>query len=257
MTTHKYIDLNSDMGEVPAAIADGTQEEIMRSLSSVNIACGGHAGDESTMRETIRQALRWKLAIGAHPGYPDRENFGRIVLKLSNQDVATMVAEQLEALSRVAKASSARVTHVKAHGALYNQAVNDRPLSAAIAEGVTMWGGNVVLVGLAGSRMLDEFRNAGFQAAGEAFADRSYELDGTLRPRHLPGALITDPAVAAAQALSIAAHGKVFTIDGAEVAIQAETICIHGDTSGAAEIAAAVANALHESGFSVRSLAAN
>ncbi|HUB52596.1 MAG TPA: 5-oxoprolinase subunit PxpA [Terracidiphilus sp.] len=257
MTIDKFIDLNSDMGEVPAAISDGTQEATMRSLTSVNIACGGHAGDEFTMRETINQALRSHLAIGAHPGYPDRQNFGRIALNLSSHEVAALVAEQVSALSRIADECGARVTHVKAHGALYNQAVNDRALSAAIAQGVRRWGGEVVLVGLAGSEMLKEFRDAGFRAAGEAFADRRYEPDGTLRSRQLAGAMIANPAEAAAQAVSIAEHGKVRAIDGSGVAIDAETICIHGDTPGAASIAAAVADALRQTGFILRGLAAS
>lgn len=254
MTVHRYIDLNSDMGEVPGFIVDGTQEAMMRSLTSVNIACGGHAGDKSTMRETVCQAMHSHLAIGAHPGYPDRKNFGRIPLNLSSQEVAALVAEQVAALSQVADRCGTRVTHVKPHGALYNQAVNDRKLSAAIAQGVKRWGGDVVLVGLAGSAMLDEFRNAGFRAAGEAFVDRRYEPDGTLRSRQLPRALITEPGGAAAQALSIAAHGKVHAIDGSDIAIDAETLCIHGDTPGATGIAAAVADALKKSGFTLRSL---
>jgi 5-oxoprolinase (ATP-hydrolysing) subunit A len=254
MTLHKYIDINSDMGEVPASIADGTQEEMMRSLTSVNIACGGHAGDESTMRETVQQALRQRLAIGAHPGYPDRKNFGRIALSLSSEEVSALVAEQVAALSRIAEEFGARVTHVKAHGALYNQAVNDRALSAAIAQGVRRWGGDVVLVGLAGSVMLEEFRAAGFRAAGEAFADRRYEPDGTLRSRQLKAAMITEPAEAAAQALSIAAHGRIHAVDGSEIAIEAETICIHGDSAGAKSIAAAVVEALRESGITLQNL---
>lgn len=255
MSVRDYIDLNSDMGEVPAFISDGTQEAMMRSLTSVNIACGGHAGDEFTMRETVRQAMHCHLAIGAHPGYPDRENFGRIPLNLSSQEVAALVAEQVATLSRVADTCDARVTHVKPHGALYNQAVNDRALSAAIAEGVKRWSGDVVLVGLAGSPMLDEFRNAGFRVAGEAFADRRYEPDGTLRSRQLPRSLITEPEEAAAQALSIAKHGKVEAIDGSDIAIDAETLCIHGDTPGAAAIATVVADALRKSGLTLRGLA--
>ena len=257
MRSHIYIDLNSDMGEIPAAIANGAQEELMRSLTSVNIACGGHAGDEFMMRETVHQALRLRLAIGAHPGYRDRKNFGRIALTLTSDEVAALVAEQVAALSRIAEECGARLTHVKAHGALYNQAANDRALSAAIAEGVRRWGGDVLMVGLAGSAMLEEFRNAGFRAAGEAFADRRYEPDGTLRSRQLPRAMITDPAEAAAQALSIAAHGRVRAIDGSEIAIEAETICIHGDSLGAAGIAAAAADALRQSGLTLRSLAAS
>jgi len=249
----KYIDLNSDMGEVPGFLRDGTQETIMRWLSSVNIACGGHAGDESMMRETVHQAMRCKLAIGAHPGYPDRKNFGRIPLNLTHDEVVSLVAEQIAALSQITESCGAPLTHVKPHGALYNQAVNDRALSAAIARGVKRWGGDVVLVGLAGSAMLDEFRNAGFRAAGEAFVDRCYEPDGTLRSRQLARALIISPDEAAAQALSIAADGKVQALDGSDIALSAETLCIHGDTPGAAGIAAAVSQALKKSGVTLSS----
>ncbi len=157
------IDLNCDMGELPEAIADGTQESLMRSITSVNIACGGHAGDERTMKTTIEQALRWKLAIGAHPGYPDRANFGRLELKMAGEAIADTVFEQVRALAKTAASCGARLAHVKPHGALYNQAVRNRELAQAIAEGVARWGQNVVLVGLAGSPMLDVFREAGIR----------------------------------------------------------------------------------------------
>jgi len=245
------IDLNCDMGEVPEAIADGTQEALMRSITSVNIACGGHAGDEQTMKTTIEQALRWKLAIGAHPGYPDRANFGRLELKLPTSDIASSVFEQVSALAEVAAGCGARLTHVKPHGALYNQAVRNRELAAAIAEGVAQWSRGVVLVGLAGSRMLDVFREAGFAVAAEAFADRRYEPDGTLRSRKFEDALIRNPEEAAWQALGIAERGVVIASDGSEVAVDAQTLCIHGDTPGAPEIAATVARSLRESGVTL------
>src|SRR6266481_2548960 len=133
------IDLNCDMGELPEAIADGTQESLMRSITSVNIACGGHAGDERTMKTTIEQALRWKLAIGAHPGYPDRANFGRLELKISPNEISDSIFDQVKTLADVAARCGTRVVHVKPHGALYNQAVRNRELAAAIAEGVARW----------------------------------------------------------------------------------------------------------------------
>src|SRR5216683_5598376 len=135
----KRIDLNCDMGELPEAIADGTQESLMPSFTSVNVACGGHAGDEQTMKTTIEQALRWKLAIGAHPGYPDRANFGRIELSLSPAEIATSIFEQVRTLGEVTSRCGARVLHVKPHGALYNQAVRNRELAEAIAQGVARW----------------------------------------------------------------------------------------------------------------------
>jgi UPF0271 protein len=245
------IDLNCDMGELPEAIADGTQEALMRSITSVNIACGGHAGDEVTMRRTIEQALRWKLAIGAHPGYADRMNFGRLELDVPPKEIAASVFEQVRALVQIAAGCGARLVHVKPHGALYNQAVRDRGIAEAIAEGVARWNREVVLVGLAGSPMLDVFREASFAVAGEAFADRRYEPDGTLRSRKFEDALIRDPAEAGWQALSVVERGAVTACDGSEVSVDAQTLCIHGDTSGAPEIAATVARILREAGVSL------
>ncbi len=243
------IDLNCDMGELPEAIADGTQEALMRSITSVNIACGGHAGDEQTMQTTIEQALRWKLAIGAHPGYPDRANFGRLELKLPLNEIAASIFEQVQTLARIADRCGARVAHVKPHGALYNQAVQNRELAKAIADGVARWSRDVVLVGLAGSPMLDVFQAAGFAVVAEAFADRRYEPDGTLRSRKFEDALIRNPEEAAWQALGIAERGIVIASDGSDISVDAQTLCIHGDTPGAPEIAATVASTLREAGI--------
>src|SRR6266436_5570098 len=250
----KRIDLNCDMGELPEAIADGTQEALMRSVTSVNVACGGHAGDEHTTRTTLEEALRAGVAIGAHPGYPDRANFGRLELKLLAETIAGSVFEQVRALAEIAAACGARLAHVKPHGALYNQAVRNRELAEAIAKGVARWSRDVVLVGLAGSPMLDVFREAGFAVASEAFADRRYEPDGTLRSRKFEDALIRDPEEAGRQALGIVERGVVVARDGTEVAVNAQTICIHGDTPGAAKIAATVAQTLREAGITLRAL---
>jgi UPF0271 protein len=248
------IDLNCDMGELPEAIADGTQEALMPSFTSINVACGGHAGDEQTMQTTIEQALRWNLAIGAHPGYPDRANFGRLELDLSPEDIADSVYKQVQALAVIASRSGVTLTHVKPHGALYNQAVHNRNLAEAIAKGVARWRRDVVLVGLAGSPMLDVFRQAGFPVAAEAFADRRYESDATLRSRKHPDALIRDPTEASRQALGIVQRGEVTAHDQSKVSINAQTICIHGDTPGAPKIAAIVAKTLREAGVTVASL---
>jgi UPF0271 protein len=271
------IDLNCDMGELPEAIADGTQEALLRSITSANVACGGHAGDESTMRTTIEQAMRASVAIGAHPGYPDRENFGRLELKMSSEAVANSIYEQVRALAEVAAKCGAKLVHVKPHGALYNQAVKNRELAKAIANGVakaidldnmpkkpadchpersegSAFRANVVLVGLAGSPMLEIFRQAGFAVAAEAFADRRYEPDGTLRSRKFDDALIRNPEEAAWQALGIAERGVVIASDGSEVPVDAQTICIHGDTPGSVQIAAAVARTLREASVSLSAL---
>jgi UPF0271 protein len=247
----KSIDLNCDMGELPVAIADGTQESLMPSLTSVNVACGGHAGNEHTMKTTIQQALRWKLALGAHPGYPDRANFGRLELQMPAEAIANSVFEQVRALAEVAAACGARLVHVKPHGALYNQAVRNRKLAEAIAKGVARWSRDVVLMGLAGSPMLDVFRAAGFSVAAEAFADRRYEPGGTLRSRKFDDALIRDPVEAGRQALSIVERGILTAYDGTEIALEAQTICIHGDTPGAPEIAASVARTLRQAGIAL------
>src|SRR5215471_15541806 len=242
------------MGELPEAIADGTQEALLRSITSANVACGGHAGDERTMRTTIEQAMRAGVAVGAHPGYPDRENFGRLELKMPAEAVADSVCEQVQTLAAIAEACGAKLVHVKPHGALYNQAVRNRELAEAIAKGVAKHNKNLVVMGLGGSLMLDVFREAGFAVAAEAFADRRYEPGGTLRSRKFENALIRDPEEAAKQALSIAQRGIVIAHDGTEVKLTAQTICIHGDTPGSVQIAAAVARTLREAGVNVSAL---
>jgi UPF0271 protein len=244
------------MGEIPQAIADGTQESLMPFLSSVSVACGGHAGDEGTMIATIEQALRWKLAIGAHPSYHDRAHFGRKDLKISAAALSDSIYEQIHALDRVAENCGTRLVHVKPHGALYNQAARDPIIAQAIAAGVARWDRALILIGLAGSPTLDIYRHAGFSVVGEAFADRRYEPDGSLRSREHEDALICDPAEAAQQATSIAKQGTVVTSDGSTLALSAQTICIHGDTPGAPHIAAAVARALWQAGLQLRGLAA-
>lgn len=248
------IDINCDMGEVPEHIADGTQESLMPSLTSVNIACGGHAGDETTMRKTIEQALRWNLTIGAHPGYPDRANFGRVDMNLSPVEIEATVYEQVRALATIAAGLGAAVVHAKAHGQLYNQAAKDSARAGAIAKGVARFSKHVILVGLAGSLMLEVFKEQGFSVAAEAFADRVYEPDGTLRSRKFEDALIRDPAKAAEQALRIAQSGNTVASNGIVIQVLAQTICIHGDTPGAPRVAMAVAKKLRDSGIELRPL---
>lgn len=222
------IHINADIGEIPEHIADGTQESLLPYLTAVNIACGGHAGNEEMMRVSVQQATQRGLRIGAHPGYPDAANFGRLPMEMSMEAVTEFVYEQVAALARIAPG----MAHVKPHGALYNQAAQDLELARAIARGVARAGRGLILVGLANSRMLDAFVEEGFPVEAEAFADRRYNADGTLVSRQLPNALIEDPAEAAAQAVEMARSGRI------------QTICVHGDTPGAAAIARAVAKAL-------------
>lgn len=250
----KCIDLNCDMGEMPDSLADGTQEELMRYISSTNIACGGHAGNPEMMRTTIEQALRYGVSVGAHPGYADPANFGRNELQLSPDEISASVYRQVIALEEIAKQCGAAIGHVKAHGALYNQAARDPKIARAIADGVRRWRTDVVLVGLAGSTMLDEFCAAGFCVAAEAFADRRYENDGSLRSRRYSDALLHNPEDAANQALQIVLHGCVAAVNGDTVPLQVDTICIHGDTPGAIEMAAAVSTRLSEAAVTVQPL---
>jgi UPF0271 protein len=251
----KSIDLNCDMGELPEAIADGTQEALMQYITSVNIACGGHAGDERMMRTTVEQALRRNVAIGAHPGYEDRINFGRIELQIAPEEISALVERQIRALDAMAQKCGARILHVKPHGALYNQAARDRAIARSIADGVRRWRTDVILVGLAGSVMLDEFRDAGFPTAAEAFADRRYEPDGSLRPRKFRDALLADPQQAAAQTLQIVQHSTVVASNGATIPLSAQTLCLHGDTPGSPAIAAAIQNALVDAGIALTRIA--
>lgn len=220
-----HIDLNCDMGELPDA---ALEEALMPHITSANVACGGHAGDASTMRRTVELARRHGVVVGAHPGYPDRANFGRVEMALSAGQIAQTVCEQIGALAAIA----GDLAHVKPHGALYNVAAKDPEVARAIGEGVALFGKQLVLVGLAGSAMLGVWREMGFRTAAEGFADRRYEPDGSLRSRKFPDALITAPEDAAAQALRLAGEGRV------------QTICVHSDTPGAVRIVAAVARVL-------------
>jgi UPF0271 protein len=250
------IDLNCDMGELQQLLDDGTQERLMRCVSSVNVACGGHAGDEDMMRATLRQALCQHVAIGAHPGYEDRGHFGRVDMDLGAEEIAALVHRQLTRLDAVAAVCDARISFVKPHGALYNQAVRDRGIAAAIASGVASWRRDVTLVGLAGpagEAMLEAFRTAEFEVVAEAFVDRRYEADGQLRSRQFEDSLIRDSAEAARHALRIARGQGVVTTGGAIVGMNAQTLCVHSDTPGAVEIAKAVREALEASGFTVAS----
>ena len=223
------IDLNCDMGELEDAPHEAA---LMAYITSANIACGGHAGDALTMERTARLALGRGVRIGAHPGYPDRENFGRVEIAMTAEAIADTVYAQIARLDDVVQRLGGAIVHVKPHGALYNVAVRHADVARAIAQGAARWNPQTTLFGLAGSPMLDVWRAMGMAVAGEAFADRRYEPDGTLRSRQFPDALITDPREAAAQALRFARQGL------------AETICVHGDTPGSVAILKACRNAL-------------
>jgi UPF0271 protein len=246
------IDLNCDMGESPELLADGTQDALLRWVTSVNVACGAHAGDPALMRATILAAKQHGVRVGAHPGYPDRANFGRVALPMSSQELAESVENQLRSLADAASECGVVLSHGKAHGALYNRAAADEQIAAAIAEGFHRTKLHVPLFGLAGSVMLRVFQECGFATVAEAFVDRRYESDGALRDRRHPDALIALPEEAAAQAISIARDGFVRSIAGARVSLTADTLCVHSDSPGAALIARSVRMALEQAGIAVR-----
>lgn len=233
------IDLNSDLGE-----GAGADEEIMASITSANIACGAHAGDLETMKRTVDMALRHGVAIGAHPGYRDRASFGRVAIDLTPAALFADLVMQIETLQAVAEEAGARVAHVKAHGALYNQGERDPRIAAVIADAVRTVGADLTLYAPPRSAMHAAARAVGLRVAREGFADRAYEPDGTLRSRKLAGAVHTDPAVAAAQAVALARGTGIRASDGTTLAIEVDTICVHGDTPNAAAIARAAREAL-------------
>ena len=235
------VDINSDLGE-----GAGTDAALMPLITSANIACGGHAGNDNTMRAAIELAMKNGVVVGAHPGYPDRERFGRVPLEMDPRELIEAVRRQIDAIAGIASRLGARVAHVKAHGALYNQAERDPAVARNILFGIQAATGGHELVVFAppDSAMYAEAKAMGMKAAREGFIDRAYEPDGTLRPRTIAGALVTDPAAAAAQALAFLRDGGVTTTDGSFLKLEVDTLCIHGDTPGAAEIALAVREAL-------------
>lgn len=245
------IDLNCDMGE-----GAGVDEEILQFVTSANIACGFHAGGPSEMRRTVRAALHHGVAIGAHPGLPDRENFGRIPHPVSPDDVFEMVVYQVAALEGFVRAAGGggAMAHVKPHGALYHMAAVDASLARAIAEAVRAVDPGLVLVGLSGSELIRAGKAAGLETASEVFADRGYQSDGSLTPRDRPGALLTDVALATEQALGFVREQHVRATDGTDVPVHAETICIHGDGVNALEFARAIRLGLAHAGITVEAL---
>lgn len=246
----RSIDLNCDMGE-----GIGNDAAIMPFISSANIACGAHAGDAATMRSAVRAAVAAGVAVGAHPGYADERGFGRRPVSLTSEELTASILEQLEALDTIARSEGAELRHVKPHGALYNAAARDAGLAETIAVAVAIFNRRLRLYGLSGGALIPAGVEAGLKVAREVFADRNYEPDGSLTPRSEPGAVISDPAEVAGRSLSLATEGKVRTSSGAEVDLEVDTICIHGDSPGAATMAAAIRAALEDAGIELRPLA--
>jgi len=239
------IDLNADVGE-------GADDQTLYELvSSVNVACGAHAGDDETMRRAVDLATAHRIALGAHPGYADREHMGRRELDLQLSEVRSLISDQIARLAQIARRFRTRLSHVKPHGALYNQAAEDPWLAATVADSVRAVDPALRLVGLSGSWLAAAGRAAKLAIGEEGFADRRYTADGRLAPRGTPDALITDPADAAAQAVSIARALPIESVDGRGVKVYASTICLHSDTPGAIDNARAVRAALEKAGFTI------
>lgn len=250
----KSVDLNCDMGESFGAYQIGADSAVMPWITSANIACGFHGGDPGVMRRTVAAAKEAKVAIGAHPGFPDLVGFGRRAMDLTPQEVYDLVVYQVGALGAFAAAAGVRMQHVKPHGALYNMAVKDAALSDAIAHAVRDVDARLVLFGLAGSIMILAGERAGLRTAHEVFADRNYMADGSLVSRKRDDAMVHDASQAAARALRMVTEGQVQTVDGADIAIRADTICIHGDGPDAAAFARAIRGALEGGGVEVKAL---
>ncbi len=231
------IDINSDMGELTHLFEDRTYHRLIDHVTSINLACGGHAGNTIMMTELSKLAKMKNVRIGAHPGYPDPDNLGRAVMNMDPGELTKTTLEQIRRLGEIVSAENGELSHVKPHGALYNQAAKDRAISRSIGEAVLKFNPNLVMIGLAGSVMLHVWQEMGLQVMGEAFADRTYESDGSLRNRQLDLALITNPEKAALQAQMITDEGRVISFDGTEININAQTICVHSDTPNALEIA--------------------
>jgi 5-oxoprolinase (ATP-hydrolysing) subunit A len=248
------IDINADLGESRESLLNGSDFRLMRYITSANVACGGHAGDEHTMSETLIAAKKLNVAVGAHPGYPDRENFGRVEIPLPPAEIEASVHDQIVALKKIADSMGMHLVHVKPHGAIYHAANKNNEIAEAIGRAAKGIDPQLIMVGQAGSSTLEVWRSMGLRTAAEAFADRAYEPDGTLRKRTLSGALLDDPACAAEQALNIAIRRIVIAGDGRELPVQAETICIHSDTPGSAAIAREVNQRLKAAGVRVQGL---
>lgn len=245
------LDLNADMGESFGEYQLGQDALLMPSITSASVACGFHAGDPGVMRKTVALAAQHDVAVGAHPSFPDLVGFGRREMKATPREVEDFVVYQIGALAAVAAAGGLRLQHVKAHGALYNMAVRDAALADAIARATAAVDRSLILFGLPGSELIAAGRRAGLRTAREGFADRAYKRDGTLVPRTEPGAMIEDPEAVVTRAVSMARDGTINAIDGARITLEVETICVHGDTPGAAMLASRIRAALIDAGVSV------
>jgi len=243
----KTIDINCDLGE-----GVGNDELIMPYISSANIACGYHAGNENTMRETVELCKKYNVAVGAHPSFPDKENFGRSDMLLHPGEIYEMIIKQINCLEKIAADSDVPVHHVKPHGALYNMAARDKGLAPFVSLAILDTNSKYILYGLSGSYLIKEAKNLGLKTANEVFADRTYKDDGSLTSRNKPDALIEDTNKVVAQVLQMVKEGAVISVTGKKVPIVAETICVHGDGEHAVEFAKAIYQALKQDNIAIK-----
>ena len=248
------VDLNCDLGESFGAYTMGMDAEVIPKVTSVNVACGYHAGDPLIMEKTVALAKQHGAAIGAHPGFPDLMGFGRCQMVVTPEEAGAYVKYQVGALMAFAKGHGLRLQHVKPHGALYNMAAKDEKLAEGICKAIYSIDPELIFMGLAGSVMLEAAERIGLKTASEVFADRAYNDDGSLVARSKPGAVIHDPEAAVARAVKMAKEGKVISINGKEIDIRADSICVHGDNPKAIETVIKLRNALIEQGVEVKSL---
>jgi UPF0271 protein len=249
------VDLNADVGESFGAYSIGRDAGLMASITSASIAAGFHGGDPSVLRDTIRLSKEQGVAIGAHPGFPDLVGFGRREMRVTPREAEDFVIYQVAAVAGMAAAEGARLQHVKPHGALYNMAARDAALAAAIARGVAAIDRSLILFGLPNSELLKAGRAAGLRVAAEGFADRSYEPDGSLTTRRKPGSVIDDPALVVSRAVRLIKEHAVVAVDGTALTLHVDTICVHGDTPGADELATRLRAGLEAAGVMVQAFA--
>ena len=248
------IDVNADLGEAVSPERRTIEDLLIESVTSVNIACGGHAGNEASMRHAVRSAARHGVAVGAHPAYPDPASFGRVRMDLEPDALRATIAEQISVLASIARSEGVTLSHCKPHGALYHAASTDESVASAIRRACVEHDPDLRLIGQAGSRAVAWWSAMGARVSEEAFADRVYDADGSLRSRTEPGALITNPGSAAEQALRIATTRSVRCANGSDLALRADTVCVHSDTPTAAAIADRVIGTLRAAGVVVRAL---
>ncbi|WP_182187600.1 LamB/YcsF family protein [Pectinatus frisingensis] len=246
------IDLNSDLGESYGAYTLGNDSQVLKYVSSANIACGFHAGDPRVMHKTVALAIKNSTAIGAHPGLMDLNGFGRRKIAISAQEAYDITVYQIGALQGFIKSTGGHMQHVKPHGALYNMAAKDKSLAEAIAQAVFAVDNSLILFGLAGSELITAGDKIGLKTASEVFADRTYLADGSLMPRNQPGAVLSDEQKAIRQVLHMVKDGKVTAADGQELNVKADTICIHGDSAKALLFAEKINKALKTAGIAIK-----